>query len=250
MTQPRTHATATVLRDGRVLVAGGGALGGSSFPSTSTAELFDPTTGDWAPAMPMSVARSFHTATLLPDGDVLVTGGADTYHLAHGKVTAGAELYDPSSDTWRPAASMSKARYHHAATLLADGRVLVAGGWAFTSNTDKSLAGAEIYDPAKNAWSATGSMATGRASTSMAALPDGRVLIAGGVNPAYKATATAEIWDPATGKWKLTGSLPTAVAWPSMAVLADGRVVAAGGSLDANASHSTAASCVFTPPAP
>ena len=112
---------------------------------------------------------------------------------------------------------MSVARYHHVAALLPDGRVLVAGGWALTSNSDKSLASAEIYDPATNRWTATGSMATGRARGNIAALPDGRVLVVDGVDPAYHVMATAEIWDLASGRWRPTGRLPTAVMRPDQA---------------------------------
>jgi N-acetylneuraminic acid mutarotase len=250
MSAPRTQATATVLLDGRVLVVGGGSQGSPGFASTNTAEIFDPATGAWTPTAPMSTARASDTATLLSDGEVLVTGGASTYHGPKGTVTATAEIYDPKSATWHSAARMSVARYHHVAALLPDGRVLVAGGWALTSNSDKSLASAEIYDPATDRWTATGSMATGRARGSIAALPDGRVLVVDGVDPAYHVMATAEIWDSASGRWRPTGRLPTAVMWPALAVLRDGRVLLAGGALDAGASHETAASTIFTPPAP
>ena len=250
MSAPRTQATATVLLDGRVLVLGGGAQGSPGFASTNTAEIFDPATGTWTPTALMSTARASHTATLLSDGEVLVAGGASTYHGPKGTVVATAEIYDPKSATWHSAARMSLARYHHMAALLPDGRVLVAGGWALTTNSDKSLASAEIYNPATNRWTATGSMATGRARGSIAALPDGRVLIVDGVDPAYRVMATAEIWDSATGRWHLTGRLGTAVMWPALAVLQDGRVLLAGGALDAVAAHETSVSTIFTPPAP
>jgi hypothetical protein len=84
----------------------------------------------------------------------------------------------------------------------------------------------------------------------MAALLDGRVLVVGGVDPAYRVMATAEIYDPATGRWQPTGRLATAVMWPAMAVLRDGRVVVAGGALEALAGHVTAVCAIYTPPAP
>lgn len=250
MNAPRTQARATVMRDGRVLVTGGGTEGAPGYRSTAAAEIFDPATGTWTPTAPMLSARAFHTATLLPDGEVLVTGGASIYHGSRGKVASTAEIYDPKSATWRSAARMSVARYHHTAAPLADGRVLVAGGWALTTNSDPSLATAQIYDPIANTWTATGSMATGRARGRMAALPDGRVLVVAGVDPAYRVMATAEIWDPSSGRWQLTGRLGTAVMWPALAVLTDGRVLLAGGALDVAAAHATAASAIFTPPAP
>ncbi len=250
MSTPRTQATATVLLDGRVLVLGGGSQGSPGFAATNAAEIFDPATGTWTPTAPMSAARASHTATLLSDGEVLVTGGASTYHGPKGTVTTTAEIYDPKSGTWHSAARMSVARYHHMAALLPDGRVLVAGGWALTTNSDKSLATAEIYDPATNRWTATGSMATGRARGNIAALPDGRILVVDGVDPAYHVMATAEIWDAASGRWHITGRLWTAVMWPALAVLHDGRVLVAGGALDAGAAHETSISEIFAPPAP
>jgi N-acetylneuraminic acid mutarotase len=250
MSVPRTHATATVLEDGRVLVAGGGSEGSSAFKSTNTAEIFDPATGNWTPTASMAFSRALHTATLLADGEVLVTGGASTYHGSKGTVRATAEIYDPQTATWRAAAPISVPRYHHTAVLLSDGRVLIAGGWSFTTNSDPSLATAEIYDPAADTWTATGSMAVGRARARMTALPDGRVLVVGGVDPAYRVMATAELFDPATGLWKSTGRLATAVMWPAMAVLRDGRVVVAGGALEALAGHVTAVCAIYAPPAP
>ena len=250
MNVPRTHATATVLQDGRVLVVGGGSDASSAFKSTNTAEIFDPATGNWALTASMASSRALHTATLLADGKVLVTGGASTYHGSKGTVRATAEIYDPKTASWRAAAPLSVPRYHHTAVLLSDGRVLIAGGWSFTTNSDPSLATAEIYDPATDTWTATGSMAVGRARARMAALRDGRVLVVGGVDPAYQVMATAEIYDPATGHWKSTGRLATAVMWPAVAVLRDGRVVVAGGALDALAGHVTAVCAIYAPPAP
>lgn len=247
---PRTQARATVLLDGRVLVTGGGSEGSPGYRSTKAVEIFDPATGTWTPTGSMSTARALHTATLLSDGEVLVTGGASIYHGSKGAVASTAEIYDPKSGTWHSAAKMSVARYHHTATRLSDGRVLIAGGWALTTNSDKSLATAEIYDPAKNRWTATGSMATGRARGSMMTLPDGRVLVVGGVDPAYKVMATAEIWDGSSGRWQPTGRLATAVMWPVLALLHDGRVLLAGGALDTVAAHETSVSTVFTPAAP
>ncbi|MGA3057780.1 MAG: hypothetical protein ABSE70_07065 [Candidatus Limnocylindrales bacterium] len=180
---PRTQGTLTLLSDGHVLAVGGGMEGSPGWASTASAEIFDPTAGSWSLAAPMSAARAFHTATLLPGGEVLVTGGATIYNGVHGSVTAMAEIYIPRLNTWRSAARMSVARYAGAAALLPDNRVLVAGGWSFTANTDPSLASAEIYDPGSNAWSATGSLTDARGSFAMAKLPDGRVLAIGGSIP-------------------------------------------------------------------
>ena len=244
---PRTQGTLTLLPDGRVLAVGGGIEGTPGWSATASAEIFDPRAGTWTMVAPMSVARARHTATLLPDGEVLVTGGATTYQGESGSVTSSAEIYSPRTNAWRAAAPMSHPRYVHGAVLLADGRVLVAGGWYGTSNSDPSHETAEIYDPASNSWAATGSMAAGRAEYCLVKLADGRVLATGGVDPAYKVQASSELYDPSTGAWTATGSLVTPRMWPAVQVLPDGRVLVAGGGLDALAAQVTAVSEIYTP---
>ena len=248
MHSPRTQGTITLLADGRVLVAGGGNAGKPSFAATAGAELYDPVTNTWTVAASMSMPRTLHTATLLHDGEVLVAGGATAYTGGQGTVTSSAEIYDPKADAWHAAASMSVARYVHSATRLGNGHVLVVGGWAFTTNFDPSLATAEVYDPASNRWTATGSMAAGRARFGLVSLNDGRLLAAGGVGPTYRMLATTELWDPATGHWQATGSLGTAVMWPAIAVLPDGRTLIAGGALDTRAAQTTGVCALYSPP--
>jgi hypothetical protein len=247
---PRTQGTLTVLSDGRVLAVGGGIEGSPGWRSTASAEIFDPSTGVWSLAAPMSVARAFHTATQLADGEVLVAGGATTYNGTHGTVTAAAEIYNPRSNTWRPAGRMSVPRYADAAALLPDGRVLVAGGWSFTTDTDPSLASAEIYDPAANVWTATRSLNDARGALAIATLPDGRLLAIAGVDPAYHVLASTEIFDPRLGTWQTTGKLPVAMERPAMGVLPDGRVLVAGGAIDANAGRVTAVCAVYSATSP
>jgi hypothetical protein len=141
---------------------------------------------------------------------------------------------------------MSKPRYVQGAALLNDGRVLVAGGWYSTSNGDPAHNTAEIYDPATGKWTATGSMRNGRAEFGLVSMPDGRVLAAGGVDPAYVPQAGAELFDPSTGIWIATGSLKVATMWPAMQVLPDGRVLIAGGGLNATADRVTAVCEIYT----
>ena len=112
------------------------------------------------------------TATLLPNGQVLVAGGFNGVDLA------SAELYDPATGLWTATGSMTSARDHHTATLLPNGQVLVAGGYSFD---DFALASAELYDPATGLWTATGSMATARYWHTATLLPNGQVLVAGGI---------------------------------------------------------------------
>ncbi|MGV3622859.1 MAG: Kelch repeat-containing protein, partial [Archangium sp.] len=111
----------------------------------------------------MKDARQHHTATLLSDGRVLVVGGRGTDGLS---TLASCELYSPRKNTWAACAPLTVARSHHAATLLPDGRVLVTGGTTHESVGDQNrfvaLASAEVYEPAKNTWSAVASMAVAR----------------------------------------------------------------------------------------
>ena len=245
---PRTQGSLTLLPDGRAMVTGGGIEGGPGYSGTASTEIFNPKTGRWTIAAPMAVARVRHTATLLNDGELLVAGGATTYHLANGKVTAQAEIYNPKSNAWRAAASMSRPRYVHGAVLLADGRVLVAGGWYSESDLDPAHETADIYDPATDRWTPTGSMINARAEYGIVRLPDGRVLAAGGIDLNYKALGAAELFDPSTGVWTATGSLKTARMWPITDVLPDGRVLIGSGGLDAGANKVTATCEIYTPP--
>ncbi|HEX7491664.1 MAG TPA: kelch repeat-containing protein, partial [Candidatus Limnocylindrales bacterium] len=244
---PRTQGELTLLADGRALATGGGIEGGPTWTATASAEIFNPKTSQWTLVPPMSVARVRHTAVLLPSGDVFVTGGATTYHLDAGKVTSSAEVFSPRTNSWRPAASMSEPRYVQESVLLHDGRVLVAGGWYAMSNSDPSHETAEIYDPASDRWSTTGSMKTARAEYGLVILADGRVLAAGGTDKSYKLTVTTEIFDPATGSWTATGDLKVATMWSAIQTLADGRVLISGGGLDASATRVTAVCEIYTP---
>lgn len=244
---PRTQGNLILLQDGRALATGGGIEGSPSWSSTASVELFDPSKGAWTIGPPMSVSRARHTATLLPGGDVLVAGGASTFHGEVGSVTASAEIYSPRTNSWRAAAPMSIPRYVHQAALLANGRVLVAGGWSATSNADASKASVEIYDPLANRWATAGSLVAARAEFVMVRLLDDRLLAVAGVGRSYRLMDSAEIYDPAIGTWQSTGKLAEAKMWPAAVVLADGRVLLAGGATDVGAYHRTVLSEMYAP---
>ena len=119
----------------------------------------------------LATAREYHTATLLPNGKVLVAGGLDN----NGNALSSAVLYDPAAGTWSNTGSLATARYFHTATLLSNGKVLVAAG----DGNIGYLSSAELYDPVAGTWSATGSLATGRDTFTATLLPNGKVLVGG-----------------------------------------------------------------------
>jgi Galactose oxidase, central domain len=220
MIERRVGHTATLLPDGRVLVAGGSIS--RSLASADSAELYDPRSGTWTVTGNMIHARVGHTATLLPDGRVLVAGGSSRDTGFRSDLVAPAELYDPRSGTWSATASMQGVRRDHTATLLSDGTVLVAGG----SDDNGSLASAELYDPASGTWSTTtAKMHEARAGHTATLLPDGTVLVVGGYGRDGWATS-AELYDPSSGSWTRTASIIQAKCGPAGAtLLRDGRVL-------------------------
>jgi N-acetylneuraminic acid mutarotase len=224
MATPRDSFTATLLGNGDVLATGGGDLSNPNNPvGLSSAELYDPTTNAWSAAASMSAARIGNTATLLGNGKVLVTGGYTGGAL--GSLLATAELYDPAANTWSPAASMAIPRFAAAATLLADGKVLVTGGLSLTGVATT----AELYDPASNTWSSAASMTTARYGHLMTLLKDGTVLVTGGNDSANTAIASAELYDPTSNSWSSAGSMATARITQTATLLANGNVLVTGG---------------------
>jgi len=210
LTTMRTSHTATLLPNGKVLIAGGwAALDG--WPVWSSAELYDPSAHTFALTGAMAVPRWGHAATLLPDGRVLITGGQSTHYVSPVLSLASAELYDPSTGTFSPAGNMTTARAFHTAILLNNGKVLIGGGQGNGADGYFSnLSSAELYDPATGSFTATGNMVEARPAPVPTLLATGKVLIGGvGVGPADSIDlASAELYDPAAGTFTLTGLLP------------------------------------------
>ncbi|WP_370350258.1 Kelch repeat-containing protein [Catenulispora sp. EB89] len=235
----RRDFAAVRLADGRVLVTGGiGASQGFPAPGLASTEIFDPAAGTWTAAADMHEGRWDHTATLLPDGRVLVAGGGSVRSPQSVRSLRSAELFDPATGTWTPAPPMTDARSDHAAVALADGRVLLVGGiLAVGLDWPAYLAFCEVYDPAANSWSPTGSMHVPRALHQATLLRDGSVLATGGGSTAVQldgvynpsSTWAAERYDPATGQWEDVPSMPFGRAFHRAVPLASGGVLVIGG---------------------
>jgi N-acetylneuraminic acid mutarotase len=239
MHHARNYFTATLLPNGKVLVAGGFDLG-------TSAELYDPATDTWTVTGSLRVARAYHQATLLPNGKVLIAGSLQAG--GGGQASTSAELYNPATGTWTLTGRMNKARIFSTATLLPNGKVLVVGGdsigsselydpasgtWTGSASTGhggratlllngKVLVGAELYDPATGTWTATGAPSRGYYTATL--LLNGKVLAAGGGR-----TFTAELYDPDSGTWSATGSLTWDRDYCRATLLRNGQVLITGG---------------------
>ena len=175
----------------------------------SSAELFEPNRGSFVATGSMSVARTGHTATRLKNGSILIAGGSSQF-FGGGTIFGSAELYDPSRRRFSNTGAMLEARTGHTATLLADGKVLIAGG----DDGATSLSSSELYDPVSGEFAETGVMNIPRDNCTATRLANGKVLIAGGYQllPDFSGSVqdTAEIYDPSTGSFSLTGSMNSA----------------------------------------
>ena len=230
--------TSTPLNDGRVLVVGGLAGPGLTNPANSGAELYDPVKGKFTAAGPMSQNRSYHTATLLLDGRVLIAGGVT--QGSQGQTVASAEIFDPATGNFSSTAQMESPRGAHFAVLLPSGKVLVGGGFG-----SDSLVTAEIYDPAAGTFSPTGQLITGRDLSAAILLPSGQVLVAGGYPNFPTATVAAELYNPASGTFTSTGSSVIARGDPVPTLLLDGSVLLAGGTSSSGVALGSAE--IYTP---
>ena len=216
---PRDGLAATLMSDGSVLIAGGDDGSGTDTSVLASAEVYDPSTGQWSAAGSMSQPRQGHSLVALDNGTALVAGGD-----AGDDPFQSVEIYDPSSGAWSSAADMADARERFAAVALQDGKVLVVGG----GGTDGRLASAELYDPGSGAWSSAAEMSTPRLKPAAVVLQDGKVLVVGGLG-AGQFLGSAEIYDPATDSWSDAGSMETGRGFHAATLIDDGRVVVTGG---------------------
>jgi len=220
MLEPRSGHSATLLSDGRVLIAGGMRRNQDFYRS---AEVYDPVTNTFRVTGDLNTRRVGHAAVLLRSGKVLIAGG----WIGRG-CTDSAELYDPATGKFTPIAKMNSCRGRPSVTLLDDGDVLIGGGG--DSGGPDGIAAAELFHETSLSFERIPSMHYARIAHTATLLGDGRVLIAGGRGDTV--TATAELYDPRRKQFVTTGSLITARYKHTAGLLLDGKVLVAGGSDD------------------
>lgn len=218
--------TATLLNDGRVLVAGGYRKDPLEKYLADT-HLFLPSKRIFVAAGKLKEGRAYHTATVLTDGRVLVVGGRDI----NGKELVTTEIFDPTkpaASAWTSGPSLAAPRRSHAAVRIKSGDVFVAGGYDYSTGTLDSVA---IYMAGSNTWKLPASkMTVARNIPMMIRLTNGKVLIVGGAVTSSKDTDTLEIFDPAAGTFvAVKDKLSYARFRPSLSLLKDGRVLIVGG---------------------
>ena len=247
----RDAHSATLLQDGRILVAGGeGACpgGGGFICVLSSAEIYDPGTNKWSVTGPMVLPRLAHTATLPPNGQVLVAGGVGASTLTQYG-SARCQVYDPSIGTWSLTGQMSVRRGDFTANLLPSGEVLAAAGGA-DMVTGRNTA--ELYNPQSGTWGPTGSLHEAREQQASAKLANGRVLVAGGTGVCgvnCPTLSSAELYDPSSGTWAWAGHMAYRRRAHQATTLASGLVLVEGGvPTEAFGAPPLASAELFTPP--
>lgn len=229
MSVARSFAASALLAGGNVLVAGGSA---GATGSVAVAEIYDAKAGTFARTPGnMTEGREAHTATVLPDGKVLIVGG---WQASGPTFSATAEVFDPATGNFtRTTTDLSAPRAFHVAGFDPAKKAVFAAGGATgaTAETDTI----ELYDVAKGSFSlAPGKLQHATKALAGARLPDGRWLLSGGANETDKALADAQLFDPATGQVTKAGSMGTRRVAHTLTTLADGRVLAIGGFSDSS----------------
>lgn len=221
----RSDHAANALLDGRVLVTGGNQ--GTRLLQAS--EIYDVKTDQWTRAAPLPRPRTAHSAFTLADGRVFVAGGVEK----SGVATDTTLIYDPRADAWSDGPRMTLPRVQYAAVQLANGDILFIGGDGAASGTS------ERYNGRINVFVLSGTLVDPRQAAQAAVLPDGRVVLVGGMPPRnaeFAPLRSAEIWDPVTERWTELPPSPTPRAWPSIVVVG-GVVYQLGGTGDAEAAY-------------
>jgi hypothetical protein len=224
---PRSDHAATALLTGMVMVIGGN-QGPRLLQST---EIYDTKNDRWFRAAPLPEPRTELSAFTLADGRVLVAGGVDP----RGAATATTFIYNPPADAWSEGPAMTLPRVQHAAVQLTSGDILFIGGDGAASGTS------ERYDAKLGKFVLSGTLVDPRLGARAAALPDGRVVVVGGMPPRndeFAPLSSAEVWDPLTGRWTELPPSPTPRAWPSI-LMVGGIVYQVSGTGDAELAYRT-----------
>jgi hypothetical protein len=228
----RYQHSATLLDNGSILVAGGvNCPSAGSCTYLNTAELYNPSSGTFTYTGSLATARSA-PAILLGNGKVLVAGGYSCDTSGNCASLSSTEIFDPSAGSFSSVGNMTTDRYGHTLTLLANGKVLIAGGESCSSSTScTALKSAELYDPVAGSFTVTGPMNGARFNASAASLSSGKVLILGGSDGSTN-PAVAELYDPTAGTFSTTGSLNTPRAYATASWLegTDDMILIVGGS--------------------
>ncbi len=223
----RSDHAATALQTGMVMV-----IGGNQGPRLlQSVEIYDVKNDRWFRASPLPGPRTELSAFTLPDGRVLVAGGVD----ATGKATNTTFIYNPPADQWSEGPPMTLARVQHTAVQLANGDILFIGGDGAASGTS------ERYDARLEKFILSGTLVDPRQAAQAAMLPDGRVVLVGGMPPRndeFAPLRSAEIWDAVTGQWRELPPSPTPRAWPSILTIG-GSVYQVSGTGDDEAAYRT-----------
>jgi len=236
----RAYYATALLPNGSVLVAGG-CTNENCSTGTPTAEIYNPKKGLWQSAGRMSTLRYFFAATALPDGNILVEGGCNKGNC--GTVAKTAELFNPTTRSWALTGSLKTGRDYHTATLLGDGRVLVAGGYTVQGASNS----VEIYDSLTGTWLPAAGMNYGRALHSATGLSDGRAIVAGGL-AGFLPSDLTEIYDPVTNMWSVTGNLNAKRAGQKAVLLPNGMPLVTGGYTYVRPSYFEVSSCELFDP--
>lgn len=215
-----------VLNDGRVLVAGG--TNSTGYESMDTAEVFDPTKGEWNPAGTLHHGRRHGTMQLLDDGRVLIASGSRG--MPDGaRFLGSSEVYDPSFDRWDLVSGvLGVARERHWSARLLGGLIMVGNGEGPWMKWGDS---AETYDPSAGTWSPAGKLSVGRFAPAVVTLNDGRVMVMGGANGDGGTTVfdSVDLYDPATGRWAPAAPMRRARVEHAAVLLRSGKVLVFGG---------------------
>ncbi len=242
---PRERHTSNELSDGRIVIIGGNTNNINEWIATPSIEIYDPSTDTWTPGGSMYVPRENHTSTLINDSMILISGGL-TGQEGNWQVLTECEIYNVNSLQCTVTGSMSQLRHDHAAALLSDGTVLVAGGRTGGAGSDY-LAECEIFNPSSGTWAIAPPMPEARIAPITAVFSDNSVLIAGGRKDDNDAAEAADVYSPGAPAWTAVQNILVPSTWQGGTVLPGDRLLMTGGIIGGDWSDPSGQSPVNTP---